>query len=214
MNGKLAALSKDLDGRDMSMVEEQAGQPERPCPNFRLLGKYLARDRAWLSSFKFNVYHDQTKASGKGSGPRQRSAATGKYKIDKISISFYFSRKNITASEPMRIHFPITLFLIPLHLIPSTGQFTIQPSQIPVKLPNMQISVAALVVFWSILLQYSRTSLCLVRSNLTPLPMCSSVDHSWSMVTYRHGNSCSSLTIRPWSNRSTPRYIFSRGRAP
>ena len=71
----------------------------------------------------------------------------------------------------MQIHFLITLFFIPLHLIPSTGQLTIQPSRVPVKSPNMQISVAALVVFWSILLQYSRTSLCLVRSNFTHLPL-------------------------------------------
>jgi hypothetical protein len=34
MNGKLAALSKDLDGRDMSMVGEQAGQPESPVQFF------------------------------------------------------------------------------------------------------------------------------------------------------------------------------------
>jgi hypothetical protein len=67
--------------------------------------------------------------------------------VDEIPISLYFSRKNITASEPMRIHSPITLFSIPLHLIPSTGQLTIQPSLVPVKSPNMQISVAALVVF-------------------------------------------------------------------
>lgn len=134
-------------------------------------------------------------------------------KIDDISISLCFSRKNITASEPMRIHFLITLFFIPLHLILSTGQLTIQHSQVPVKFPNMQISVAALVVFWSILLQYSRTSLCLVRWNLTHLPTCS-IDHSWPMVIHRHGNSCSSLAIRPWSNRSAPRYIFSWGRTP
>jgi hypothetical protein len=61
--------------------------------------------------------------------------------------SHIFSRKNITASEPMRIHFLITLFFIHLHLIPSTGQLTIQPSQVPVKSPNMQISAVVLVVF-------------------------------------------------------------------
>ena len=71
----------------------------------------------------------------------------------------------------MRIHFLITLFFILLHLIPSTGQLTIQPSQVPVMCPNTQISVAALVVFWSILLQYSQTSLCLVCLNLAHLPL-------------------------------------------
>ena len=104
-----------------------------------LLGKFIISRDLYLN-------YDQTKANGKGrgqgQGQGQRSATTGKYILSTISISYYnfiFYRKNITASELMRTHFPITLFSILLHLTPSTGRLTIRPLLVPEKSPNMQI---------------------------------------------------------------------------
>jgi hypothetical protein len=62
--GKLAALSKDLDGRDMSMVRTR-------------IANESTREGMHITWSRLTFYHDQTKASG---GPGQRSAATGKYK--------------------------------------------------------------------------------------------------------------------------------------